>query len=201
MNGNQPQSTPAQATVEDEEKVSYLLALLTSDDTQLRLDAANAIAAHPGQATTRGLLGLLGQHPDPVVRYDAAYALAELGDPEVLPELLDVAGDLAEIDRVRGQAIEAIGVLLAGTDRRKKIFKEAADHLIALLDDPWPEVRFWCCYSLGVMRANQATPILQRLAATDDEKAAKGFGWPTVGDEAQAAITAIEEGTFPVPEN
>ncbi len=49
-----------------------------------------------------------------------------------------------------------------------------------VLDDPSPEVRFWCAFALGQIGARSALPALRQLVASDE---AVVLGWWSVGTE------------------
>src|SRR5262249_4490183 len=99
-----------------------------------------------------------------------------------------------EESRVRAEAAESMGVLLELTDRRARRFKQATRLLVEMLCDPAPEVRFWSCYALGVMRARAALLVLRELAETDE---AMCPGWWLVKEEAGDAVEVILGEDFP----
>jgi hypothetical protein len=64
----------------------------------------------------------------------------------------------------------------------------AESALIDAVCDSAAEVRFWCCYALGVMRSRRAIPILEKLRDTDSTLVP---GWWRVGEEAVDALETI----------
>ena len=137
---------------------------------------------------------LLRTHPSAEVRESAAYGLSWLGEDRVVRVLIEATQDREQAIRVRAQATEGIGIILMCSDRRRRLFKQAVQALLPLLRDETPEVRFWACYALMVMRATAALDELRRVAATDQ---AHCPGWWLVGEEAADAITTILGGNPP----
>lgn len=137
---------------------------------------------------------ILHDHPSPAVREAAAYGLRGTFDTRVVEPLLTTFENRSEEPKVRGQAAEGIGSILELTDGRRRQFKRATRALIGGLRDESPEIRFWCAYALGVMRAKAALEELRRVAATDTAMCPR---WWRVADEAADAITSIEGGSPP----
>ena len=104
--------------------------------------------------------------------------LAHLVDPDEDPD-------------VRGEAAEQ----LAWEPGTGALRRSVVEHLHAGLDDPVPEVRFWCAYSLGTLRVRRAIPRLRELVA---DPAAIPHFW-TVGEEAVWAIMTVLHGSWPAP--
>ncbi len=116
----------------------------------------------------------------------------EFADEAIRP-LLEVAKNPQESPLNRGDAIEQIGAL--AENRRTRTFRLAAKAITALLRDDAVDVRFWCCYALGVMRVKSAVPSLRRIALSD-----KGYyrGMRiSMKEEAASAIVAIRTGRWP----
>jgi HEAT repeat protein len=125
------------------------------------------------------LLTALHSDLDPETRMAAAYALGLLGDHRSVDGLLAKLADRNEAARIRGMAAEA----LTGVQERR-----AVPFLIAALDDPSVEVRFWAAFALGQFGDTAALGALEVLARTDDAVVA---GWWSVKEEAAAAIESI----------
>lgn len=85
-----------------------------------------------------GLLRTALKDSDPVVRDNAAFALAEMGAREAIPDLLPLLEDAAST--VRKSAAKALGLLKA---------RQAVPRLIALLKDSAYVVRKSAARSLG----------------------------------------------------
>lgn len=150
----------------------------------------------PGQSPDERLhqmIGLLREHSNPNVREAAAYGMRNLElktvrIPEAVPVLLEVLGNVAEEIRIRVEAAESVGEILAYQDRRRKTFRQAVRVLINVLSDPAPEVRFWSAFALGQMDAGAALNELRRVATTDEAMCPR---WWLVRDEAADAIAHI----------
>ena len=82
---------------------------LTDDDSDVRIFAANIIAAGGHREAFAALKGAL-QDPEENVRYAAVEALGRIGDEEAIPLLVSVLSD----EWARYPAIEALGLLKAG---------------------------------------------------------------------------------------
>jgi HEAT repeats len=115
-------------------------------------------------------------------RAAAAFALQMVSTPRTVRALESVVRNKSESPRVRGEAAEA----LAHSHR-----KTSHTVLLAGLNDPSKDVRFWCAFSLGEMAEKRALPSLKRLAATD-RRVVKGFH--SVAKEAADAIENIQKG-------
>jgi hypothetical protein len=107
---------------------------------------------------------------------------------------LTLLAHLADPDEdrdVRGEAAEQLAWQPATGPLRRTLI----GHLLAGLDDPVPEVRFWCAYALGTLRVRRAIPRLRELVA---DAAAVPHFW-TVGEEAAWAIMTVLHGSWPAP--
>jgi HEAT repeat protein len=142
-----------------------------------------------GEHAYRALATILREHTDPALREAAAYAFWQFSDDRAHPLLLAALRNAAEDPRVRGQAAETLGYTTH--DARTRRYKETAESLVDVLDDPSPTVRFWAAFALGTMRARTAVPALQRQSATDE---AVCPGWWRVADEAADALVTIAGG-------
>ncbi len=123
----------------------------------------------------------------------AAWALGFGDIPEGLRSdtvlsLLEVVGDATCSGAVRGQTAEAVAELLEFADHLDPLRGIAAGLFIDMLNDLSPDVRFWCAFALGKMRATPAIPFLREL--TIDVTSVPG--WWTVGEEAADAMDSIE---------
>ena len=86
---------------------------------------------------------------------------------------------------------EGLGLVLASTDRRRRICKRATTVLIGPLADEVAEVRFWACYALGVLGVASAFDALREVAVHDEAMYIRGAPWWLVKDEAADAIATI----------
>ena len=128
------------------------------------------------------------------VREQAAYVLSfcypgSPDDNEWAPKaLLGLYRKSGEHPRVRAQAAEGLANTMTMERRGKPLYRPAVDALLAGLNDPSPQVRFWSVFALWQIRAREALPELERLAATDQ---AMCPGWWTVAEEASDAIASL----------
>jgi len=141
-----------------------------------------------GERAFQALGRAMRQDADPEVRLQAVYYVQFFFDDRRCDLLLEVLLDGGEDPRVRGQAAEGLHLWPSCGDARRRLYKRVVRGLIACLGDASPEVRFWCCYALGQLRARAALPYLQRLVETDTEIYPR---WWHVRDEASDAIEAI----------
>ncbi|MFE6225000.1 HEAT repeat domain-containing protein [Streptomyces sp. NPDC057854] len=87
---------------------ALLARALDSPSAAVRERAVRALAALPGDEASARLHDALG-HPDPVVRGQAALALGGRGEPDAVPELVEMVVD----GRNDTDAADALGVLAA----------------------------------------------------------------------------------------
>ena len=174
--------------------VPALLQLLHSRDELNLWEAAKSLIHVDSKLALRGCLKLLASDAATDTRETAAYVLTFSRGQFAVPALLCVFANEQEAVKVRAHAAEGLGNLLHLTNRRQRIWRQAAESLMSGLSDPLPEVRFWSAYALGMMGCESALPKLEELAATD-----KTFcsGWWTVGEEASDAAVAIRTGYWP----
>ena len=105
----------------DSKSAACLQALMKNpdEDTAVRADAAEALAHVEADGVVDALLSAL-RDPAPTVRFSAAYALGEQGDPVALPALRVVANtDVAstQFGDVAARAAEAIEDIEAARGR------------------------------------------------------------------------------------
>ncbi len=180
--------------------ISNIVIALSSDNECVRVEAANQLARNTAgnkkkeQQSLRHCARLLESTHDTAKRYDIIYAIMQLNMSTATDMLVAVMCNMQECARVRGQATEALGRVYQLADRRQKAYKEVAVAVNQQLRDPSPEVRFWACYALGVMRFTSAISELERLVRND-----KGVckGWWSVRREANNALTCIRTGSWP----
>lgn len=183
--------------------VPVYLDLMTHSDMGVLCEAAKAIP-HCA-AATRGCIRLLDPSYSVNTRKFAAWALGNTNAVDAIAPLLDLLKRHDDCADVRAHAAEALGVLLMvwGGCRRPVnkiqpgVRRRVAHALIQRLGDPSADVRFWCCYALGSMRAKSALEQLDRLAKNDRGRA-KGFG--AVAHEARNAAKCIRQGFWPDPD-
>jgi HEAT repeat protein len=153
------------------------------DDKLERNEIASQLTDVSGLRIRERLERVLEAHPNPETRAMAAWTLGYRRDEKAAPSLAAAFRDDASVD-VRSHAAEALGHLLGYSEEAPQFTRI----LLAGLDDPSPEVRFWSCFALGTFRDESAVPELQRLI----EDQADVDAWWTVGKEAQWAIAHIQ---------
>ena len=117
----------------------------------------------------------------------ATYAISwTKNGSSALAILIEVLANLENDERVRGQAAEGIGLIRPS--RKYKLRKNAEAILLKSLRDSSPIVRFWSCYSAGVLKMKNAISILQELQANDHSVCP---GWWYVSEEAEDAVEHI----------
>jgi HEAT repeat protein len=161
---------------------------------QLHWDRPPRPAVRQVEQVFRALAGMLRRDPEPRVRRAAAYALTCWFEPRIAPVLLPALDDAAEVSSVRSQAAEGIGNALDAGAGSRALRARAVAALRRGLADPSAEVRFWCVYALGMMKAIEARAEIEQLAATDD--AACPDLW-RVRDEAADVIAYWTAGKWP----
>lgn len=149
------------------------------EDVELRAEAARSLAFLGSRLATRPLIDTMLTDKEVELRKAAAYALGGLRDKRAFEAMLDVLNNMHEAPEVRGMVAEQFTNL---RDDR------AIAPLIAALNDPSVEVRFWAAYALGQLGGVEAIPALERVA-TGDEAVRAPYG--SVKNEAAEAITNI----------
>src|SRR5262249_41211653 len=142
---------------------------------------AKEILQKGGPETVRAVVNVLLRGDRVLNRAAAAHALNLTQGKSVVLALEKAVANKREHPKVRGQAAES----LACTHRAK-----SHDILLANLNDPSKEVRFWCAYSLAEMADEDALVPLKRLAE-QDHRVVKGL-W-SVSKDAKWAIRAIRK--------
>lgn len=112
----------------------------------------------------------------------AAWTLGRLGDPSSVEPLRAVLRNSGAHHDVRAHAAEALGVLES---------RDALIDLVAALQDPSAEVRYWAAYALGQIGDPGALPALEQLAQSDHRTVGTSG---SVADEAASAAELIRMG-------
>jgi HEAT repeat protein/beta-lactamase regulating signal transducer with metallopeptidase domain len=146
---------------------------------------AGAIAlASLGGSATHSLIAALN-HPDAVVRRNAAWALGELRNPRLpgMPEVEPLMRTLADSDVwVRRTAAWALGETKDG---------RAVDSLSNMLEDPEAEVRKHAAAALGEIRSRRAISGLVRGLEDGDDRVRRQAAW-ALGEIADPeAVTSL----------
>jgi HEAT repeat protein len=173
-------------------------AIMVLGRLQLDWDRPPRPAARQIDQVFRALTTLLRRDPAAPVRLEVAYALTFWFEVRAPTALLPVLEDAAEAANIRGQAAEGIGNVLNGgladSPGARSLRARAIPALRQGLADPAVEVRFWCTYALGTMKATEAREELERMA-TGDEALCPSM-W-RVCHEARDALTFWETGRWP----
>jgi HEAT repeat protein len=161
----------------------------------VRWDRPPRPSARQVEQVFRALTVLLRRDPDSRVRLAAAYAVRCWYEPRSAAALIPVLDDVTEEPSIRGQAAEGIGEVLDAAMRGSPPLRARAIAALGRgLGDRSVEVRFWCVYALGMMKATETRPELERLAATDDAICPNMW---RVRDEAADVLTSWAEGKWP----
>ena len=168
----------------------------TSDDSELRQECARQCRFLNHKRAVPALIALLQTDPDPKVREAAAYGLglALKGRKQITEALLQTLRDQAEDPAVRAQVAEALGDLWDWVGRRPPPF---IDDLVAVLEDPSAEIRFWAAFALSKLGDERVVPALEHLAGSDDRIVPR---WWSVKHEAIMGIARIFERRDRLPE-
>ena len=131
--------------------------LQASGDAVLRQRILLALGRTGSEAAAAPLLAAFESAGSDAERFVALHALADLGSPaatDVLSRALEGAGD----PRLRAALAVALGASRDG---------DAADTLLALLDDPVPVVRYVAVDGLQALGIESAAPALAALAGRE----------------------------------
>ncbi len=167
--------------LDDRRALDTLIAALQEADLRVVEEAAKSLGMLGSRKALQPLIELLIHSGAPENRKAAAYALGLLHDKRAFEPLLRMLMNSQEAPQVRGYAAEALASL---KDRR------ASPALMAALEDPSVEVRFWCVFALGQLQESRALPLLERLVEKD---ASILPGWGTIAQEAADAMDSIKK--------
>lgn len=117
----------------------------------------------------------------------ALHALAGMHNPQLIDTFIQVLRNPDEMENVRGQAAEALGMLFDCNSGHADDYHKVEQVLLKEISDSSPIVRFWCCYGLGNMRSHRA--IEQLKALRQDYVLCPG--WWYVSEEAEDALARI----------
>lgn len=159
-----------------------LVACLDHAEWGVRIQALSALgyadATHP--AIPR-IIRLLHEDDNPHVRNVAALTLGTIGGEAALTALLACIDDPRQLDAVRGCAMEALNCF--------PNHPVALATVLAGLNHPLGELRFWAAYALGEIGSLEHIPALEALL--DDP--AEIPNWWTVGQEVAETIAHLRE--------
>lgn len=131
-------------------------------------------------------------------RREAIVGLRWFFDRRAARVLLEVIDRPAEHAELRAEAIEGLGVVLAGARRPRRdgdpLRARASAALGAGLTDPGAEIRFWSLYAVGVIGLSEHA---DRVRALTDDPAAAALG--SVGREARDVLEVLVGGAWPTP--
>lgn len=174
----------ALSNIQGKKAAAILLDCLQSDDSVMSWEAAKVLSRFQSKKVTQNLLQVLCDHPNKEVRAAAAYTLGFKGDREASTPLMKVACDEYEVDYVRTEALEAVGML---ADRSHATLKELSE----LLRHASIAIRFWAAYALASIAKPKDKVVVAELKRLEREDNALLVGWWTVRAEARYALASI----------
>jgi len=142
------------------DRVSRLIADLSSPDREVRLQAAHTLGTIAVWDATPPLIVALGD-PEADVRDAAADALEQIGDVTV--QLL-VEGLKSDAPTVRAGCADVLGRFLGASDAEEEI----AFGLLGVVKDPEADVRYYVAVGLGHLEKLEATEALKGLVRDPD---------------------------------
>ncbi len=166
---------------------------LSAREDARRWAAALELARAGDERALRGVERVLEGRGSEQGRAAAAYVLGFSGESGFADVLARRLADVDESTVVRAHAAEALGHLL----QYQPVLAGIRTPIVASLDDPEPEVRFWCAFAAGALELQESRRRLQRLRLDD----AFVEGWWTVGQEAEWALRCLDgEAHPPLPD-
>jgi len=178
-----------------EEALPLLVDALSDGDAGVRVAAALSLGRLRRPEAVEYLVAYMESEPSPGVRWAIARALGMIGAPEAAEMLQQCLSRQDEETQVRRSAAWALGQL--GWD------VTAVTGLLAALDDPDPQIRWYACLGLG--RAAQAlshpdsadrellNQVRNALVQRQEDDADAGEG--IVGEAAAQALAQIRAST------
>jgi HEAT repeat protein len=158
-----------------------LMTRLAESPTRVRAEAIHSLGIIKSKQALPILVDLALYAPVTMVRESSIYALGLLQDERGLDTLLTIAQNGDEAPKLRGLAIEQLGIV--GVAR-----PDVIRALTSLLDHEHVEVAFWAIYALGNLGSEAVVPTLERVARSDT-RALQPFG--TLRHEASEAVEMI----------
>jgi HEAT repeat protein len=157
--------------------------VLRDPDWGVRSEALSALNWLRPASAASALIDVVRTDPVDCVRAHAALVLGECAPASVaaLEVLLAMLRDAAEPAQIRGAVAEALHRY--GDPR-------VLSALIAALEDPEPEVRYYTAFALSACASPVALPALERAAAREQAMLPPPLG--SVRDELQTAIEHIK---------
>ena len=159
-----------------------LLAAANDPNPEIRWQGILSLGLLRDARALPSLIDHLAATADPAVRQIIVWAMGCIGGSTAVAELTRLLTLLTEHPAVRGAAAEQLGMIGNRT---------AVPVLLAALQDPETEVRFWSAYALGQLGVKRAIPALESLAKRDTG-AVPQFG--SIAAEARQAIQHIRQG-------
>jgi HEAT repeat protein len=173
----------------DPDDVPTITAALKHDDALIRRDAAEDLGAigAPAAAATPTLLRLCREDPDPLVRIEAAKAVARIDPKDETPLPLLAASLKDRVATVRKRAAECLGDLGPAA-------KPAIPELVTAVKDPDPVVGWAAIDALGQIgpSADAAVPALIEALKEANTRGAAIDALGLIGHNARNAIPALE---------
>ena len=142
------------------DRVSRLIADLSSPDREVRLQAVNMLGTIAAWESATPLIGALGD-PEVDVRDAAADAVEQIGDVTV-PLLAE--GLKSDAATVRAGCADVLGRFLGSSDAEEEI----AFALLGVVKDPEADVRYYVAAGLGRLEKPEATEALRDLVRDPD---------------------------------
>jgi HEAT repeat protein len=164
--------------------IPFHLSVFVSNDFELVKRSSLALGYLRSKSATRPLLKILRNSPSWQSRMFAAATLMELRDKRAVLPLIAVAENVAEDERVRDEAAEALSVFV------RKQPDRVIPALLRLIDDGSAWVRWSVAFSLGHASDARVVPALERLSR--DETILPG-GQVCIGADAIEALSHVRQ--------
>ena len=162
--------------------IPALLRTLKENETEVRWEAAKALAEISHSGSVRPLIRLMRRGTKTNIRQVAAYALSFMfskRSKQAARSLLGVLNDKKEKAVMRAQAAEGLGNLQ---------YHLAFQSLVSALNEKNVQIRFWSVFALRKLDDSRALPKLREMAQHDSGILS---GWGSIKKEARNAIRAI----------
>src|SRR5215211_5488681 len=150
-------------------ETKQLLMQLRQGDVYEAIEAAKSLSSLP-RLSPRQIIEVLNETKAAHNREAAVYALSWLfrkDKNESLQTLLNVFNNVNENPRLRGLALEGMG--LQRPTKRCKLWHKIEAAVLQGLNHKAVDVRFWACYAAGTLRMKSALPKLREVAGNDSE--------------------------------
>jgi HEAT repeat protein len=174
--------------MKDQPDWQNLIEQLSQATDEVAIEAAQLLSQQHSEVCIPPLMQFVRSNQPPHRKELTLYVLAWMHDEHLIDTFVQVLRDTGEMETVRGQAAEALGMFFDENFEQTDSYCTAESALLEQIVDSSSVVRFWCCYGLGNMRSHRA---IEQLNAIREQDHVLCPGWWSVSEEAEDALARI----------